>query len=102
MNARNAPWCHWNGDYLILNLRVQPKACQNEITGPQGDHLKLRIAASAAGGKANQELVRFLAKLFGVPQKRVTLLRGITSRVKQVRIDCPQRIPSAFPTRVED
>ena len=102
MKARNAPWCYWSGDHLILNLRVQPKACHNEIAGPKGDHLKLRIAASAVGGKANQELVRFLAKLFGVPQNRVTLLRGITSRVKQVRIDCPQCIPSTFPTRAED
>ena len=84
---------------MILNLRIQPKARHDEIAGPQGDRLKIRIAAPPTDGKANRELLRFLGKVFGVPQSRVRLLSGISSREKQVRIDFPLRIPSPFPAR---
>ena len=102
MNCRNVPWCHWNGDYLILDLCIQPKARHDEITGPLGDRLKIRIAAPPTEGKANRELVRFLAEIFDVPKSRVRLLSGISSREKQVRIDLPMRVPSPFPSRSED
>ena len=51
-------------------------------------------ARTAELGKANDELIRFLADLFGVPRRNVLLLRGETSRAKTVRVIAPRKIPS--------
>jgi uncharacterized protein (TIGR00251 family) len=56
--------------------------------------LKVRLAAPPLDGKANAELIRFLADAFGVPQRNVLLLRGETSRAKTVRVTSPRKMPS--------
>ena len=81
----------------MLALHVQPGAKRTEVAGVHGDgtqaRLKIRLAAPPVDGKANAELVRFLAEAFGVPRSRVTLVRGATSRQKTVRIASPTRRP---------
>ena len=72
---------------LTLNLQATPNAPRSEIIGWMGDRLKLKIKAPAVEGKANAELLRFLAKVFGVRPNAVTLLRGETARLKVVRIE---------------
>ena len=90
--------CHrWEGDTLILEVRVQPRASRDEIVGLHGDALKIRITAPPVDGKANAHLTRFLAKAFGVPRARVTLLGGETGRSKRLRIEAPTRLPAAIP-----
>lgn len=91
---------HWrrdDGGDLVLALHVQPGATRTAVAGVHGDgdgaRLKLRLAAPPVDGKANAELVRYLAASFGVPQKRVTLERGETSRQKTVRIAQPALRP---------
>jgi len=74
---------------LQLTLHVQPGASRTEVTGTHGDALKVRLAAPPVDGKANAELLRFLAEVFGVPRRNVTLLRGESSRAKVVRIARP-------------
>ncbi|MEK7137357.1 MAG: DUF167 domain-containing protein [Patescibacteria group bacterium] len=44
------------------------------------------IAAPPEDGKAHAELVRFLAKEFGVPKGNIEIISGITSRRKAARI----------------
>ena len=61
-----------------------------------GDALKVRLAAPAVDGKANAELIRFLADAFGVPQRNVEVVRGATSRAKVVRIVAPTKHPQEF------
>ena len=85
----------WEGERLLLSVRVQPRASRDEIVGPHGDEaLKVRITAPPVDGKANTHLVRFLAKAFGVPRSRVTLLGGDSSRTKHLRIDSPTTLPT--------
>jgi len=55
--------------------------------------LKVRLTAPPVDGKANAELLRFLAEAFGVPRRNVTLVRGETSRAKVVRIAHPAARP---------
>ncbi|MBK6805536.1 MAG: YggU family protein [Betaproteobacteria bacterium] len=78
---------------IVLALHVQPGAKRTEAAGTHGDALKIRLAAPPVDGKANAELVRFLADAFGVPQRQVTIVRGETSRQKSVRIDAPAARP---------
>jgi uncharacterized protein (TIGR00251 family) len=47
------------------------------------------VGAPADDGKANAELVRFLAEVLGVPRRSVQILRGRTSRSKVVLLAEP-------------
>lgn len=86
-------WYRWDGDDLVLSLKIQPKASRDELAEPLGDALKVRITAPPVDGKANAHLIRFLAKTFGVAKSAVTLESGDSSRTKRIRIEKPRRLP---------
>src|SRR5262245_19707481 len=94
-HPRETSWRRIDGDVLVLALHIRPGAKRTEVAGVHGDALKLRIASPPVDGKANAELIRWLADAFGVAQRNVTLLRGAASRDKLVRIDAPVRRPDA-------
>ncbi len=66
---------------------VQPRASKTEVVGRHGDAIKIRVKAPPVDGAANEELIRFLAKRFKVPQKAVELVSGSSSRHKQIAIE---------------
>lgn len=78
---------------LILHVHAQPGARTSAIAGIHGDALKIRLAGPPVDGKANAELIRYLADAFGVPLRAVVLLRGETGRRKTVRVEAPTRRP---------
>ena len=92
-----APWRREEGDALILLVHEQPGATRTAVAGWHGPgddaRLKVRLAAPPVDGKANAELVRFLAAEFGVPLRAVVLVRGQGSRQKTVRVEHPSRRP---------
>lgn len=88
-----AAWYRWQGEDLLLTLRIQPRASRDEIAGPYGEALKVRITAPPVDGKANAHLLRFLAEVFDVPPSSVELVSGETGRDKRVRISRPKRLP---------
>ena len=89
------PWYRWEGDDLLLQLRVQPKASRDGFVGPLGEAYKVRITAPPVEGRANAHLLAFLAKAFGVPKGAVALEAGAGGRLKRVRIHAPRRLPIA-------
>lgn len=72
---------------IRLTLHVQPGARKSEVAGEHGEALKIRLAAPPVEGKANAELLRWLADYLGVPRKAVTLLSGERNRHKIVAVD---------------
>jgi uncharacterized protein (TIGR00251 family) len=92
-------WYRWDGDDLVLRLRVQPRASCDEFAEALGDQVKVRVTAPPVEGKANAHLVRFLAKTFGVPKAQVSLESGVSSRNKQFRIVAPRTLPPAVARR---
>jgi hypothetical protein len=72
---------------VILDLHVQPGASRSEFAGQHGTRLKVRLAARAVGGNANQELIAFLSDHFKVPKRSVRIVSGLRSRQKRVEID---------------
>lgn len=82
----------WQGQDLVLTLRVTPGASQETFVAEDG-LLKARVQAPPQDGKANKRLGRLLGKTFGVPQSAVIVERGQTSRNKVVRILAPARLP---------
>ncbi|HTT64943.1 MAG TPA: DUF167 domain-containing protein, partial [Bryobacteraceae bacterium] len=55
--------------------------------GRLGDAWKLDLAAPPVEGKANEACIRFFAGLAGVPQSRVRIVLGLSSRTKVVEVD---------------
>jgi uncharacterized protein (TIGR00251 family) len=81
-----APWCRLVDDGWSITIRVQPGASRSEVVGPHGDALRIRVTGPAVDGKANAELVRFLAEHLGLPPRSVEITRGLTNRTKVVHI----------------
>ena len=75
---------------MILELHVQPGAARSEFAGEHDGRLKLRLAAPANEGKANAELVQFLAAYFRVPKRNVRITAGLKSRRKRVIVEGAQ------------
>ena len=67
-----------------LRLHVQPGASRTGMAGLHGDALKVRVAAPPAGGRANRELLDYLAEFLGVSRAGVELVKGESSRRKTV------------------
>lgn len=86
-------WYQWQGEDLILSVRLQPRASRDEIVGPHGDALKIRITAPPVEGQANAHLLKYLAAAFGVDRADVTLLSGAAARSKRLRIHAPRQLP---------
>lgn len=89
----SGPWRRWEGETLILEVRVQPRASRDEVTGVHGGRLRIRLTAPPVDGAANEGLRRLLAKELGVPGSRVRLLAGGRGREKRVGVQAPARQP---------
>lgn len=91
-----AVWYRRNGEIITLTLHVQPGAKHSEIAGLHGAALKIRLAAPPVEGRANEELLKFIAGLFDVHLWQVTLKSGAKSRHKVILVkdSCvdPERI----------
>ena len=66
---------------------MQPGAARSEFAGEHGGRLKVRLAARAVDGKANEALIQFLASHYGVAKRNVRIVSGLKSRQKRVEID---------------
>lgn len=79
-------WFRRDGETITLRLHVQSGAKRSEIAGLHGEALKIRLAAPAVEGRANEALLRFIAGLFDVPLRQVTLHRGAKSHHKVLMV----------------
>ena len=70
----------------MLELHVQPGAKRTEVAGLHGDRLKIRLAARAVEGAANEALVEFLGELLQARKKDIRIESGATSRQKRVSV----------------
>lgn len=73
-------------------IKVVPQSSQNKMMGWQeaGDgswYLKVQIKASPEKGRANEVLVAFLAKEFGIRQNAIRIEKGQTARLKLMYIE---------------
>jgi uncharacterized protein (TIGR00251 family) len=84
----------WDGDTLVLEIRLQPRAGGNEFAGVSNGRLRIRVSAAPVDNAANQKMVSMLAKEFGVAKSRVRVLAGAAKRDKRVAIEEPRRRPA--------
>ncbi len=77
----------YNKKEIVLKLKIKAGQEKNKIAGALSDGtLKLDIAAVPEKGKANQELIRFLAKEFDVARENVKIVSGASNKNKLIKI----------------
>ena len=67
-----------------VHVKVHPSASKNEIVSFEEGVLKVKVAAPPVRGRANAELVNFLAKSLGLSRTQISIVSGATSRDKVV------------------
>ncbi|MBO9572943.1 MAG: DUF167 domain-containing protein [Chitinophagaceae bacterium] len=74
----------------ILNVRVTPRASSNRIQvieQPDGTQLiRVYVTVPPEDGKANDAVIKLLAKELDIAQSSLTILSGHTSRNKKIRM----------------
>lgn len=73
----------------IVEIRVTPNASADAVVLPAADSsraLIIRTTASPEHGKANEAVLRLLAKALDRPLSALQLVRGASNRNKLVRI----------------
>lgn len=83
---------HWST--LVGNpfaVRVTTKASANRITTTQLEDgsllVRVYVTTVPENGKANQAVVKLLAKEMGLAKSSLTIVRGLTDRNKLVRVN---------------
>lgn len=71
----------------ILRVHVTPGARQEQIAGWHGDALRVRVRARPERGRANEAVLRILARRLGVAPANLSIVRGAASRDKLVKVD---------------
>lgn len=79
------------GDGVKVTVRVSPKASRDKIDGvvdtaDGGRALKVAVTAPPEDGKANDAVLRLLAKAWKIPKSAMEVSVGAASRSKTVMI----------------
>ena len=70
-----------------ITVRLTPRGGRDAIDGWDGDVLRVRVASAPVDGKANDALLRLLAKALGIAPSQLTLVAGAQTRLKTVEVD---------------
>lgn len=72
---------------MIITVKAIPNAPKTELRGVMADGtLKIAVAAQREKGKANAELIRFLAGHFHVSRDRIIIKSGLTTNRKIIYV----------------
>jgi uncharacterized protein len=75
-----------NSQGITLSIHAQPGSRNTSLSGLHGGRIKVRLAAKAVDGAANENLCAFLSEALDVPKSSITLLSGHKSRFKTVLV----------------
>ena len=70
-----------------LAVRVTPRASKNEIVDLLSDGtVKVHLTAPPVEGKANEALLKFLAKVLEIPVRQLEIVAGANGRDKLISV----------------
>ena len=78
-------------DGLRVAIRLAPRAKSDRLLGiaavaDGGRALKVSVTAPARDGRANEALLQLLARTWHLPRRDFSIVAGVTSRSKTVRV----------------
>jgi uncharacterized protein (TIGR00251 family) len=91
MALQEPPW-RVSADAVLLSLRLTPRSSKDALEGVETladgrSVLKARVRAVPEDGKANEALLRLLAKTLDLPVRSLSHSSGATGRTKVIRIE---------------
>lgn len=75
-----------DGNAICVFVHAQPNARTTEIVGLHDGRLKIRVAAPALDGRANDRLLEYIRHRLDLPANRVVLVKGHHNRMKFIDI----------------
>jgi uncharacterized protein len=72
---------------MRIYVKVSPRSSKNEVIEIAEGEYRVRLTAAPVDNKANEMLIRLLAKHFDVPKSSLRILSGKTAKVKLVEIN---------------
>ncbi len=69
-----------------LKIKVTPNSSKNEVIEHTGNFMRVKINAVPEKGRANKELIKFLAKHFNIKKSAILIKGGEKSRIKIIQI----------------
>ena len=74
---------------LYIKVKVLPSASKTELKNKlEDDTYKIAVSAPPEKGKANKELIKFLAKEFKLKKEKIKIISGANSRLKIIKLSC--------------
>lgn len=70
----------------VFTAKIVPGSSKTSIEGLLDGMIKIKVAAAPEKGKANKELIAFLAKKLGLRKKDISVISGQTNPVKQIEV----------------
>jgi uncharacterized protein (TIGR00251 family) len=70
-----------------VTVKVIPSSTRNQLVGWLNETLKIKVTAPAKKGKANQAVIKLLAKVLNLSHDRITIITGEAQRVKIIEIN---------------
>ncbi|HEY6162253.1 MAG TPA: DUF167 domain-containing protein [Bacteroidia bacterium] len=71
---------------MFLHIKARPNAKQNQLLRLSNGTLQVKIKAPAQGGKANEELLRFLSDFFDIPKSGISVVSGHSAPFKKIEL----------------
>lgn len=81
-----AEWIKARGENILISVRVQPGASKNAVTGIKEDSLNIKLCSPPVDGRANDSLIRFVAKRLDVSRSSIQIIQGIKNRKKLLEV----------------
>jgi len=72
---------------LIFDLKVVPSSGRNKWMLDTSGKLKCYLKSPPEKGLANRELIKLISKVLGVARSEVSILSGLSSRNKRIRVN---------------
>ena len=71
---------------MRLRVRVKPGAHEERVSREPDGSLLVSVTARAQEGKANEAVVKAVAKALRVPKSSVHIVSGLSSRIKTLEV----------------
>ncbi len=72
---------------IKLVIKVKPNSSKDEISIDDENNFAVKICAKPIDGEANEYLIKYLAKEFGISPSLIQLDKGATSRMKRILLN---------------
>lgn len=72
---------------MKIQVKVKPNSKQQKIEELEDGNLIIRLKSLPIDGKANQELIKLLAKKYQVSKSQITIKSGLSSKNKLIEIN---------------